>query len=241
MTIEVTPRGIVGSLAVFVVAALCVRLGFWQLDRREQKQERNAVLAERMDGAAVVLDRAPPDTTGLRYRRVTASGRWDGERSIVLPGRAWRGSPGGHVLTPLRLDDGSAVLVLRGWAPAADGATVPLDALAASGQATVTGILDRFPDQAETLAARADREVEGGFRRVWYAIDDAALRGQFPYPLANVTIRMARPPDGPDYPITLEPPVLDDGPHLGYAIQWFSFAAIALIGWVALVRRGRER
>lgn len=239
MSIEVTPKGIAGTLAIFVIAAVCVRLGFWQLDRREQKRERNAGLAERMEAAPIVLDRAPADTTGLRYRHVTASGVWDGERSIVLPGRSYRGSPGGHVLTPLRLPDGSAVLVLRGWAPAADGATVPLDALAAQGPATVSGLIDPFPDQSETLAARADHDVDT-FRRVWYAIDEPALRGQFPYPLANVVIRMARPAEGPDYPITLGAPLLDEGPHLGYAIQWFSFAAIALIGWAAMLRRERR-
>jgi len=239
-TLQVTPKGIAGSIAVFVVAAVCVRLGFWQLDRREQKGDANDALAARMEAEPITLDAAPSDTAGLRYRRVVAAGEWDGERSIVLPGRAYRGSPGGHVLTPLRIADGSAVLVVRGWAPAADGATVPLDALAASGRDSVAGILDRFTDQSETLAPRADRDVDA-FRRVWYAIDQDALRGQFPYPLADVTVRQARRPGDPDYPIALEPPILDAGPHLGYAIQWFSFAAIALIGWVAMLLRRNDR
>jgi surfeit locus 1 family protein len=238
-TVQITPKGIAGSIAVFVVAALCVRLGFWQLDRLGQRQAYNAALAARMHTEPLVLGGAPADTTGLRFRRVTASGTWDGERSIVLPGRSHRGTPGGYVLTPLRLDDGTAVLVLRGWAPAADGATVPPDALEADGSQSVTGTIDAFPGQSQTLAPRADSDAIT-FRRVWYAIDEPALRGQFPYVLANVMIRMEQTEDARRLPIALEPPPLDEGPHLGYAIQWFSFAAIALIGWVAMLLRRRD-
>lgn len=240
LPLQVTPKGIIGSLAVLVVAAVCIRLGVWQLDRLEQRQAANAVLAERMEAAPVSLTGAVDDTTGLRYRRVEGTGTWDGERSIVLPGRAYRGVPGAHILTPLRLPDGSAILVNRGWAGAADGATVPPELFDVSGQARVSGILDAFPGRGQTLAAWAEAAPGEGFRRVWFAIDEDALRGQFPYPLVDVIVRQSPAADAAEPPIRLEPPVLDEGPHLGYAIQWFSFAVIAIVGWIAMLLR-RER
>ncbi|HEX6361511.1 MAG TPA: SURF1 family protein, partial [Albitalea sp.] len=82
-----TVRGVIASIVVFVVAAICVRLGFWQLDRLDQRRERNAVLEARMEADPVTLTGAIADTSGLRFRSVTAEGTWDGARSIVLPGR----------------------------------------------------------------------------------------------------------------------------------------------------------
>lgn len=237
--IRVTPRGIIATLVLFIVAAACIRLGFWQLERRDQRQASNDALRERMEATAVAVTGALHDTTGLRYRRATAHGTWDAGRSIVLPGRSWQGAPGAHVLTPLLLADGSAILVNRGWAPAADGATVDSAAFLAPASASVEGLVDFFPGRDESLAPRAGA-VEAGpaFRRVWFAIDEQALRAQFPYPIIDLTLRelprdqVREPP-----PIALQPPALDPGPHLGYAIQWFSFAAIALIGWTVMVLR----
>lgn len=240
LPLQVTPKGIIGSLAVLVVAALCIRLGFWQLDRLDQRQAANAVLAERMDAEPVSLAGTVDDTAGLRYRRVEATGTWDGARSIVLPGRAYRGVPGAYILTPLRLDDGSAVLVNRGWAGAADGATVPPELFEVSGPERVSGIVDAFPGAGQSLAARAEAAPGEGFRRVWFAIDEDALRGQFPYALVDVIVRQTPAAGAPERPVRLEPPVLDEGPHLGYAIQWFSFAVIAIVGWIAMLLR-RER
>src|SRR5690606_13168983 len=135
-----------------MVAAVCVRLGIWQLDRLGQRRERNAALEARLDVAPVTLTGLPADTAGLTYRRARARGAFDGERTIVLPGRSYRGSPGVHVLTPLRLGgSGPGILVNRGWVPAADGATVPLDSLrTASADTTVEGILLPFPGRSES-------------------------------------------------------------------------------------------
>jgi surfeit locus 1 family protein len=178
------------------------------------------------------------DTTGLRFRRATAQGSWDGARSIVLPGRSYQGVPGAHVLTPLRFATGSGILVNRGWMPAADAATVDSAVLEIHGAVIVEGLIEVFPGREASLARRAATVAStGSFRRVWYAIDEAAMRGQFPYRLLDVSLQLVPSPDAPTYPVRLATPAMDEGPHLGYAIQWFSFAAIALIGWGVMVLR----
>lgn len=248
-TVELTRRGVLGTVAVLVVAGVCIRLGVWQLDRRAERQARNAVIAERMDAPPVTLERPPMDTAGLAYRRARLAGAVDDGRAIVLAGRSRNGAPGVHVLSPVRLGTG-AVLVNRGWLPAPDAATVDLGPVRIEGAVRVEGVLVPFPDVELDTAP-------DGFRTRWFRVDGRAIRGQYPYPVAPLylvaTVRpepagtgpaqaaeadSARAPDDAAGPVPLELPSIEPGPHLSYAVQWFSFAAIFLIGWmVLLVRR----
>jgi surfeit locus 1 family protein len=245
--LAITPAGMIGTLLLLLVVAVCIRLGFWQLSRHEQRQAINAAVAARLVGEPVTDVGALQDTAGLFYRSATLHGTYDSDRSIVLPGRSLRGVPGVHLLTPLLPEGrGEAVLVNRGWVPSPDAATIDIADFVVHDTVLVHGLVLPFPGGAESLAQRQPRTAAGdGFQRVWFSIDAERLRAQFPYPLLPVTVQ-ALPAEGAAaavvrgrYPARLEPPPLDDGPHFGYALQWFGFALIGLIGWVALVMRGR--
>src|SRR5690606_10260656 len=244
--LTLTRSGIIGTVLVLMVAAVCVRLAIWQLDRLGQRRERNAALEARPDGPPGTLTRPPGHPAGLPHPRPPppGSGAVDDEPTIVLPARSYRGSPGVHVLTPLRLGgSGPGILVNRGWVPAADGATVPLDSLrTASADTTVEGILLPFPGRSESRGAAGAPPADSVFRRVWYTLDEEQLRGQLPYALADVELQPL-PAERPAarLPVPLPPPALDEGPHRGYAIQWFSFAASAIVGWIALLNRERRQ
>jgi surfeit locus 1 family protein len=244
--LSITLSGIAGTLLIVALAAVCVRLGFWQLDRLHERRERNAALVARLDAAPIVLDHLVADTAGLAWRHGAAAGTYDDDRTIVLPGRSFRGTPGVHVLTPLVVGDSIALLVNRGWLPAADGATVDLEGIRTAGATRVSGVVLAFPGRAASLVARPRAEPAAAgapepFRRVWFSIDEAALRRQFPYRLIDLELQLLPAEDAPRFPVRLPPPQLDDGPHVSYAIQWFSFALIAIGGWIALVlnRGGR--
>lgn len=240
--LELTRRGVVGTLVVLLAAASCVYLGLWQLDRRAGRLERNRIVAERMAAEAVRLTSAPMDTTGLAYRRAVVEGSVDDDRAIILAGRSLNGAPGVHLLSPFRVG-GGAVLVNRGWLPAPDGATVDLGLVRLDGPFRAEGVLIPFP------AADLPRPPEG-FQTRWFRVDGAAIRRQYPYPVSPLFLRAtsrpvpsgtgAAPEAGAGDPEPLAAPVLDAGPHLSYAIQWFSFAAIALIGWAVLVAQQRK-
>lgn len=254
--LDLTGRGIIGTVVVLIVAAVCVRLGIWQLDRRTERAARNDVIAERMALPPMALTSAPRDT-GLAYRRARVAGRADGDRALILAGRSRNGAPGVNVLSPVRLGTG-AVLVNRGWLPAPDAATVDLDPVRLDGPVEVEGVLLPFPD-----VERASEPEP--FRVTWFRFDGDAIRAQYPYPVAPLYLAATaggtgdsapgpgRAPTGPAdagaaaggaapvAPIPPGAPELDPGPHLSYAVQWFSFAAIALIGWlVLLVQRARR-
>src|SRR5690606_5134032 len=121
--------------------AVCVRLGFWQLDRLEWRTERNRAVAERLAQPTLPITSARLDTTGLTYRRVELRGEFDETRSFVLAGRTFQGMPGVHVVSPLRLENGDVVLVNRGWVRAPDAATVDLRPFRVEGPVRLTGII----------------------------------------------------------------------------------------------------
>jgi surfeit locus 1 family protein len=239
-----------------VVAVLVSFSGFglWQLRRHEARMERNEVARARMHDApadlATVLaraDEAEPrgDVHPVAYRRVRLSGEYDPAAEVLRRPVSRDGRPGYHVVTPLRLDGGSAVLVERGWVPQSLD-RVPVEAaLPPAGRVTVEGWT--FPTERPPtgpLAALAARDPpEGPLRTVAY-VDDERLAAQMPYPLEGVIVLLDPPPRAPGdvtLPLPPPPPELGLGAHLGYAIQWFAFALITAVGYVALLRRvGRE-
>lgn len=197
------------GLAV-IVAALCVGAGIWQLDRRAQRRARNAVLAARMALPPLEL-RAGTSADSARQRRVVARGVYDFSAERTWPGRSYDGTPGVALITPLRLADGAAVLVDRGWVPSPDAFHVDHGAYREPDSASVAGI---------ALVTPRGR-------------GDVATTGFLPF------VVQLEKPESNGLPRRWPVPAFDSGPHLSYAIQWFSFAVIALVGTAAMIRKGR--
>ena len=216
------------------MAILCVRLGFWQLDRLAQRRAANDARTAGLAQPPVEVAEALAGADG--YRTVTAEGTYDPAGQLVLYGRPLDGRPGDHVLTPLVLAGGLRVLVDRGWVPTADDAerTVPPEAAPPEGRIRVSGVLlpsedvDPFGDQ-DPAGATVVRAVN--LPALASAGADVAIGGY-------VVLTAQDPPQ--ELPVPAPLPPADDGPHLSYAIQWFTFAAIAVIGAVVVVRRRRQ-
>jgi surfeit locus 1 family protein len=214
---------VIGLLAFAVVAA---RLGVWQLHRLAQRRAANAVTQVARQAPEVDLtDRGRPP---MAERRVRASGTYDRTHELVLRGQVFREIPGVVLVTPLRVPalGDTVVLVERGFVPSPDAVTLPPQAASLNepGTQSVHGVaqaLSSAPDSGAPL------EHEGG--TTWRRLDLAALRARLPYPILDIAIRQAPDSALPQMPRRREPPALDEGPHLSYAIQWFAFAGIAIV------------
>lgn len=230
-----TRRNLVAAALAVIVALVCFRLGLWQLDRLAQRQARNAAVAERMRGAPLSLDQLPADST-MRYRHVRLTGRYDYAHELVLSGRSRQGSPGVYILTPLHPERASrAVLVNRGWVYSPDAATVELARWREGPAATVTGYV--VPMERGRGAPRSASQPTA-----WRYLDADTLAAVLPYPVAPFTVvALPEGPAGDSTPVRLSLPALDDGPHRGYALQWFAFGTIALIGVAALIWQDVKR
>jgi surfeit locus 1 family protein len=224
-------------LGLLIVAAVFVRLGFWQLGRLEERRAANRAAAAARAEPARELGIGPDWTAEeLSERWVEASGEFDHGHEVVIRGQAFQGTPGVLVVTPLRLAaSDSAVLVLRGFVPSADAVRADLDPLREPGRVRVRGL-------AMPIPSGGGQPIEHDGRTTWARLDLAALRDRLPYPVLPVLLRQS--PDGglPASPRRLPPPELSEGPHLSYAIQWFAFAAMAVAFGVLVVgRSGRGR
>jgi surfeit locus 1 family protein len=224
-----------GTIVVAIIALLCIRLGIWQLQRLEQRRARNAATQMRMREPPLQLSALRDDTSGLIFRRVVLNGSYDDAHTVIIAGRSLRGVPGVHVLTPM-LIGGAAVLVNRGWMPSADAARIEVDSIREPAASNLTALITPFPEDYGRPPAT------DAFHRVWFQMNGHQMRSQFPYrePVLPLIVQILPHTGQPLYPIRLKPPEMAEGPHLGYAIQWFSFATIAVVGWLILVRRRKR-
>jgi surfeit locus 1 family protein len=196
-------KDVAGLIVTTLIALVCVRLGFWQIARLQQRRAANAGIEVRERAPVLDVTGAEP-LDSVQWRRVRAAGTYDYAREKVWTGRTFQGVPGVALLTPLRVGAGE-VWVNRGWVPSPDAAQVDQSRWREADTATVAGI------------ALAHEGLP-------YVIDDSIpAKDRAPAP----TIQR--------WPL----PVLSDGPHLSYVIQWFSFAGIILGGSLVLFWKRR--
>ena len=237
------------SLLVLGAIALTVRLGIWQLDRLGQRREFNAHVRAMQAAPVLVLTGEVPsaDLETMEYRAVSAEGIYDFAHQVAIRNQAWAQDwgyePGFALLTPLLLEDGAAVLVERGWIPARQDSPEAWRQFDQPGKVTVSGIIRLPLEQGEMGGGVPDPTLAPGQSGLdfWNLVDIERIRLQVPYALLPVYIQQAPGPDGTGLPYRALPELdLTDGPHLGYAFQWFTFAALLFFGYPVYLRKQAE-
>lgn len=220
---------------VFAVSAIAafVALGFWQLDRHDQRAERNATVEDRAEQPVVPVADALADVgdpEDLRFRELTGTGTYEDE-ALLIDNRSNEGLPGAWVLAPLRLDDGSVLVVNRGFQFRDDGVVDPPPV--PPGPVTVEGYAVPWDDRS--CGVRRD----GAGRPVGAAClrRDAAEEVAGAEVLPVVVQRQSSEPADADVLVPVPLPELDAGPHRSYAVQWFLFAGLAAIVYPLILRR----
>lgn len=216
---------------VAVLGTAFVNLGGWQLDRLHQRQTRNATTLTN-EAAPVrpfgeVFTR--PLTDAYQWQRVEARGTFDADHQYVVRYRQNGDAEGYEVVTPLRTDQGT-VLVDRGLIQLPRGVKIPSTAPAPpAGEVTVVGHVRRN----EKGRAAASTPVNGEMRQ----ISAVGIGPTLPYPVLDgylglLSVTPAQ--DGGFQPINV--PEISDGPHFWYAVQWFMFTGIGILGIIVFIR-----
>jgi cytochrome oxidase assembly protein ShyY1 len=234
------PRWLALGFLVIIVVPSFFLLSRWQLSRLDDRRAENDLVTTNSAAAPVPVESvltagadpaAVPDD--LRWRPVTATGRYDASGEVLVRKRPLEGTNGFWVATPLVTDSGAVLVVNRGWVAAAGGAdatqAVPPPPV---GEVTVVGRLQPSQDapvpqpgdlpagQVTDLAVALVADPETAYPAYVELISST--------PAQEAGLRALPLPD------------LSDGPHLSYAVQWVFFAAVAVTGFVVLVRRERE-
>jgi surfeit locus 1 family protein len=226
-----------GTLLTLAGVTLFVSLGFWQLDRGAQKRE---LLGQASAGEASTIPAGDDELNSLpRYQRVSVRGRYDSQRQILLDNMySVQGRPGYRVLTPLQLEDGAWALVDRGWiAPGATRAQLP-DVNVSESARTVVGRLDHAPQPGMRMGDQT--QLGEGWPRVLHYPTQEQLERVLERALAQrIVVLEADQPDG--YERASRPLAhVDPSRHIGYAVQWFAFALVAVVIYVLTSRRRRD-
>ncbi|OWA07235.1 hypothetical protein B9W64_28850 [Streptomyces sp. CS159] len=232
------------TLVAVLLIPTMIQLGFWQMHRYEERTARNDLVARALEASPVPVESLTTPgkkiTTRERYRTVTAKGRFDTDREVVVRRRTdGDDNIGYHVLTPFVLDDGKIMLVNRGWIPADGPSQTEFPEIPAPprGEITVTGRL--MPD--ETTEASGIKDLEGLPDRQIMLISseqqaerlDARVLGGY------VVLKTPEPQGKTPEPIG-KPGNENAALNFAYAIQWWLFAAAVPVGWWFLVRRERR-
>jgi surfeit locus 1 family protein len=224
---------------VFAGTALCIRLGIWQLDRLTQRRAFNHQVESMRAMPVLNLNQEQPDDiAAMEWRRVEVTGTYDFEHQIALRNQYYFDRYGYHLLAPL-LYGGTAVLVDRGWIPA-EGNSAPSDwrKYDEDGEVHIVGQI-RLGQTKPAFGGVADALPANGARLdVWNNADIVHIANQFPYPILDIYVQPNVDVNDSEPPIPYQPEVeLTEGPHAGYAGQWFIFATILFFGYPFFLRK----
>ena len=237
------PKWIAGHLLALIAIVVFINMGFWQLRRLEERRDFNDRLLSRTNEAEIPLVEAlrihGPEQESLELRVVTVSGTYAPHEEVILLARSYSGVSGHHVLTPLYLGGDTAILVDRGWVPI-DLDQPGLEVLAPPrGQVSVVGVLRK----TETRGSFGASIPATGTARQVPRVDVARLDEQTAAELVPVYLQLLKqnPAQRGDLPRLVPLPEPSEGSHRGYAVQWFLFAMVTLVGYPILLRRTAER
>jgi len=244
-------RWLLATLLVLAGMALCVRLGIWQLDRLDKRRAYNARVQAQIDQPPLTLagEALNEDLYNMEYRPVKVSGTYDFSQQIAIINQSYGNEWGVHLVTPLVISGTAigtpkqAILVDRGWIPHQDYQSGDWTKYAEPGIVVVEGVLRRPQIKAE-IGGRTDPTPVPGEapRAAWNFVNIEQIGKQVSYPLLGAYIQQAPDPAWTGLPYRSQPEIeITEGPHLGYAMQWFSFAILLGIGYPFFIRRQERR
>ncbi len=227
-----TPKWLVGHLLAFVAVVAFVYFGLWQLQRLDERQQQNAEVRANTAQSIEPVGEAQ----GAEWVRVSAVGTYQPEDQILVRSRSQDGISGYHVLTPLEYAPGQVLIVNRGFVPLGignndvDGVTteIPLEVVTVEGVLRATQIRGRLgpTDPPEGKLEKIAR------------VDIARISQQLDAEVYDYWLQLSEQQPAQElYPVYVPLPELDEGPHLAYAVQWFTFALVVIIGYPVILRK----
>lgn len=238
------------TLFVAVAVGVMIRLGIWQLDRLEQRRAFNASVFEQSERSPLKLtgEVYENELVNMEYREVFVRGVYDHLQEVALRNQVWRDRPGVNLITPLLIEGSDqAVLVNRGWIPNEESSPENWGKFSKTTMVDVHGVIRKSQEQPD-IGFRDDPMPKIGERLLeWNFVNISRIDDQVSYTLLPIYIQAVPDNTYPEdrslwsrdqLPFPNSPELeLTDGPHLGYAIQWFLFATILGVGYSIFIYR----
>lgn len=221
-----------------VMLLMMLSLGFWQLARLEQRRTINRAIAAAIAAPVVPFTGNEADLLSFVGKRVRIRGVFDNAQNMVLRNQTRQQENGVHLLTPLRLMGSNvAIIVDRGWVPAPPPGRFDWSSYAIDGDVEIEGMVHATQTRPNASLTPLDLPLPGETRiAAWLRIDLERMQQQIPYPILRISLEQFADPTAPSaaFPIP-QTGETDEGPHLGYALQWFTFAAMLIVIYTILM------
>jgi surfeit locus 1 family protein len=220
---------LLGTVLAIIGLTIFSSLGTWQVFRAMEKQQ----LQEEMDVKSTLpifqLDRNLADIETRKYLKVIAQGHFDDSNEILIDNMVQEGSAGYHVLTPFILKaDNSVIMVNRGWVPVGRDRRILPTLSAPSKTISIQGTIS--PPRSKPPLLLGEPDIKS---KVWLYFDTVQFKKKSGNDVLPVIILLDKTNqhgytrEWPKYEVKI-------GMHIGYAIQWYVFALIVLVTYIAL-------
>ncbi|HFD12797.1 MAG TPA: SURF1 family protein [Crenotrichaceae bacterium] len=226
---------------ILIAASLCllVGLGFWQLQRAEQKQVLIAQQLRQFSQGEVELNPDQDDLHKVKYQHVFLQGRFDCDHQILLDNKLDKGRPGFHVITGFRPATATrSILVNRGWiamdvnrTPVKDYLDCPQEML------QVKGVATGFPELGYHFSGSTDAQTDG-WPIVLLELDAEKVSTALAYQVVNYILLMDQSMPGGFIRNWSFTPNISAQKHVAYAVQWFGLAIT--LGIIVLWKQRRK-
>ena len=209
-------------LTLSSIGVLCI-LGTWQLHRLEWKTELlNTIEAEHAKDAQNIIVTPEALNTGLNMTRGSVNGHFQHDKEIAIAPRTYDGKPGYHILTPLKLEDNTFILVNRGWVPLDMRASKDRTETLKTSSTKITGLF-RVPEKANIFVPENIPE-----KNQWYQINLKEIQNALKIKdLAPIILYAEK--KGESFPLASATKPSPNNNHLQYAFFWFSLAGTLTI------------
>jgi cytochrome oxidase assembly protein ShyY1 len=228
-----SPRWILIHVGVVSLIFFMFNLGFWQLNRLEDKKEFNSVLRANTSTPIQTLDKAVPTKWNKatdEWVRVSISGTYDSSKAVTIINRSQDGSAGYNSAVPFTSMNNRTILVNRGFVPLVmPTPTIP------SGEIQIVGYLRASQSRSGLGPIDSTEAGNTEFQRFDIPLISSNVGGDLE-PMFLQLIQESPASNSP-WPAKVPLPPLDEGTHLSYAMQWFFFCVVAFTAWVVVVRR----
>lgn len=223
---------LVPTLVTLILLPIFIRLGFWQLDRAEQKRVLQTNHATRSALPSFALEPRVGASDELEYRRVFVKGSFDADRQVLIDNKIHKGKVGYYVITPLKMvGSDQYVLINRGWVPLGHSRDELPKIDVSDRHVTIHGVLVKARRDIFMISDE-NRDTHGWPARMQW-LDAKQFEKETGYKVYPFAILMDE--DAPfGYVREWGNVKLDPVKNTSYAMQWFSFAILLVIIYVVV-------
>jgi len=219
------------ALTVFVLLMFptVVSLGFWQLNRADEKEALEAAYFDQL-GSQV----HEPGREVEAFSRLALKGEY-GPHQYLVDNQVMQGQVGYWVLQLFVAQEGKRYIVNRGWVAAPPTRTEVPEVETPSGVVDI--VVLAWPQMGLPPVLDSEEWPEGEKIRVQRRDLDQMAKRSDALPI-EMRLEAGSPGVFRAAPIDLE---FGRERHIGYAVQWFGLGVVLIIGWIVVYRRGRDR